>query len=180
MTPIPTDGKEHAVSRKPAKQPVSLREAASAAKEAGFDVVDASKLQAAGLVGRFVAETGAIDIGRARLAVNIERADKMIGVIAEEASTSGDPEIKLGLLKVAADLIGKSNSAAEMLIKSAQTAAATALAEKEMAVPAFGPGRPAALTQVNVSVSRSDGSVEIKKKEVPCQQSEESSESTEE
>lgn len=180
MTPIPPDSGKHPIARRPSRQRVSIEKASEAARAAGFDVIDAKKLSSAGLFGRFVAETGAIDIGRARLAVNLERIDKMMDSLGGMAESEVDPEVRIGLLKIGADLIGKSNSAAELLIKSAQTAAATALAEKEMAVPAFGPGRPASLTQVNVNVRPSDGSVDVNKQEIQCQPSEESNESQEE
>jgi hypothetical protein len=59
------------------------------------------------------------------------------------AEAADDPELSMGLMKVAADFLGKSNDAATMLIKSVQTAAESAKAESQTLAPGFGPRTPA-------------------------------------
>lgn len=135
--------------------------AEKAAKEAGFDIIDAKKLKAAGLFGDFVAQVGAIQLGRSRLAMNIARADRAMDFCERAAESSTDPETMMGLMKINADLIGKSNNAAELLIKSAQQAAETAKTES-MTLPGFAPRAAVGLTQVNVNVTSPLNEPEVK------------------
>lgn len=142
MTPIPTDNDVDSQSQVPAvskKTPISLSAAERAAKAAGFEVIDAKALQAAGTFGEFVSQVGAIHLGRARLAVNMKHADDAIVVCRDMAKGAAEVEDQIGLMKLVADLIGKSNDAAEVLIKSAQTAAETAKVEAQTVLPGFAP-----------------------------------------
>ncbi len=143
------------------KQPISMAAAEKAAKEAGFDIIDAKQLKAAGLFGDFVAQVGAIQLGRSRLAMNIARADRAMDFCERAAESSTDPETMMGLMKINADLIGKSNNAAELLIKSAQQAAETAKTEA-MTLPGFAPRAAVGLTQVNVNVTSPASEPEVK------------------
>ena len=164
MTPIPTDQSIESVDNLPAttkKPAISLSVAEKAAREAGFDVIDAKAMKAAGVFGEFVSQVGAIHLGRSRLAVNIARADKAMAFCEQAAESAGDPEIMLGLLKVQSDLIGKSNNAAELLIKSAQTAAETAKAEAMVQLPGFAPRSQVGLTQVNVQVNAPSAETQV-------------------
>lgn len=154
--PIPTDESVSTASLLPAsqkKQTISLAMAERAAKEAGFDIIDAKQLKASGIFGEFITQVGAIHLGRARLAVNIARADKAMEFCERAADSAGDSETMIGLMKIQADLIGKSNNAAELLIKSAQQAAETAKTEALTQLPGFAPRAQVGLTQVNVSVT---------------------------
>lgn len=157
MTPIPTEQNGRTSEHLPAvtnKTPITMSAAEKAAREAGFDIIDAKKLKAAGLFGEFVSQVGAIHLGRSRLAINIARADRAMDFCEEAARSASDAEVMMGLMKINADLIGKSNNAAELLIKSAQQAAETAKTEAMVALPGFAPrmavGNP---TQVNVTVN---------------------------
>ena len=126
-----------------------------AAKEAGFDIIDAKQLKAAGLFGEFLTQVGAIHLGRSRLAMNIARADKAM-TFCEQAIERGafnTTEEMVGVMRVHSDLLGKSNNAAELLIKSAQQAAETAKTEAMTVLPGFAPRAQVGPTQVNVLVN---------------------------
>ncbi len=162
--PIPIEQNVHTSSEVPMtrnKPTISVAAAEKAAKEAGFGIIDAKQLKHAGLFGEFVAQVGAIQIGRSRLAMNIARADRAMEFCERAAESSTDPEVMMGLMKINADLIGKSNNAAELLIKSAQTAAETAKTEA-MVLPGFAPRAAVGVTQVNVNVNGPVSEAEIK------------------
>lgn len=161
--PIPVDQTEGlpeevpTVGTKP--KSVTVKQAEKAAIALGMEIMDARSLKEAGVLGEFVKDVGAIAIGRARLAMNLRRMDKAMNFLESKFETEEDGELMVGMMKVHADLIGKSNSASELLIKSAQTAAETAKTEAGVVLPGFAPGarvgptpaRPAALVQVNVN-----------------------------
>lgn len=164
MTPIPTDptvdpGQPAAV---PKKSVVTVAAAEKAAKAAGFTLVNAGALKSAGVLGEFIKSVGAIHLGRARLALNLERIDRALDFCGEAVKGVDDPDAMIGLLKVQADLIGKSNSAAELLIKSAQQAAEAEATEKGLQLPGFAPGAKVGLAQVNVSVDGKGARVTVR------------------
>lgn len=140
------------ISNKPT---ISMAVAEKAAREAGFNIIDAKQLKAAGLFGEFVSQVGAIHLGRSRLAMNLARTDKAMDFCegALERREFPDPESMIGVMKVHASLVGESNRAAELLIKSAQQAAETAKTEAMAQLPGFAPRAQVGLTQVNVSVN---------------------------
>lgn len=139
------------------KPTISLEMAERAAKEAGFSIVDAAKLRAAGVLGEFITEIGAINLGRSRLAFNVAHADKAMVFLEDKIERAGDSESLIGIAKVIADLIGKSNNAAELLIKSAQQAAETAKTEASTVLPGFAPRTSAGVpTQINVVVNANE------------------------
>ena len=156
MTPISTDlnvctsSQLHSLSIKP---PISMAMAEKAAREAGFNIIDAKQLKAAGVFGEFVSQVGAIHLGRSRLAMNLARTDKAMDFCESAIERGGfdDSDSMVGVMKVHASLISESNKAAELLIKSAQQAAETAKAEALMQLPGFAPRAQVGLTQVNVS-----------------------------
>ncbi len=84
MTPIPTEQTEvtsqevRPVGNKPS---ISMAVAERAAREAGFNVIDAKQLKAAGVFGEFVSQVGAIHLGRSRLAMNLARTEASVRVI---------------------------------------------------------------------------------------------------
>jgi hypothetical protein len=128
--------------------------AEKAAREAGFNILDARQLKAAGVFGEFVSQVGAIHLGRSRLAMNLARTDKAMEFCEQalEHREFPDPESMIGVMKVHASLIGESNRAAELLIKSAQQAAETAKTEALTQLPGFAPRAQVGPTQVNVQV----------------------------
>lgn len=128
--------------------------AEKAAREAGFNVIDAKQLKAAGVFGEFVSQVGAIHLGRSRLAMNLARTDKALEFCEQalERREFPDPEAMIGVMKVHSTLIGESNRAAELLIKSAQQAAETAKTEALTQLPGFAPRAQVGPTQVNVQV----------------------------
>ena len=138
-----------ATTKKPS---ISIALAERAAREAGFSMVSAKALKAAGILGEFVSQVGAIHLGRSRLALNLQHIDKAMGFCEERFPTAEDTEAFVGLMKVHSDLIGKSNDAAELLIKSAHQAAETAKVEAQVVLPGFSPGARVG-TQVNVQVT---------------------------
>lgn len=142
---------------------MSLEIAEKAAKAAGFSVLNAKAIKDAGVLGQFISEVGAIDLGRARLALNLERAERAMRFCEEQAAAAEDVDSSIGFMKVVADILGKSNNAAEALMKSAQTAAETAKAEISMQIPGFSPGATAkpAAPSVNVLVSSKDAEVRV-------------------
>jgi hypothetical protein len=158
MTPIPTDesvGTSSQVQTVGSKPSISMAVAEKAARDAGFNIIDAKQLKAAGIFGEFVSQVGAIHLGRSRLAMNLARTDKAMD-FCEKAIEHGafdDADAMVGVMKVHASLIGESNKAAELLIKSAQQAAETAKAEASVQLPGFAPRAQVGLTQVNVSVN---------------------------
>lgn len=158
MTPIPTDDSERTSSQvQPVggKPSISMAMAEKAARDAGFNIIDAKQLKAAGIFGEFVSQVGAIHLGRSRLAMNLARTDKAMEFCEQalERGAFNDSEEMVGVMKVHASLIGESNKAAELLIKSAQQAAETAKAEASVQLPGFAPRAQVGLTQVNVSVT---------------------------
>jgi hypothetical protein len=150
----------------PKKPPVTVAVAERAAKAAGFDVINARQLEAAGEFGRFVSEVGAIHLGRARLAVNLERAEAAMKFCEDAAREAVEMDHALGMMKVHADLLGKSNSAAEALMKSAQIAADAAKAEAGIQVPGFAPRQPVSPPAVNVVVTSKDARVDVSGPEI--------------
>ena len=158
MTPIPTDenaGTSSQVQLVGNKPSISMAVAEKAARDAGFNIIDAKQLKSAGIFGEFVSQVGAIHLGRARLAMNLARTDKAMD-FCEKAIEHGafdDADAMVGVMKVHASLIGESNKAAELLIKSAQQAAETAKTEAMTQLPGFAPRAQVGLTQVNVSVT---------------------------
>lgn len=144
------------------KPPISLAVAEKAAREAGFNILDAKQLKAAGLFGEFVSQVGAIHLGRSRLAMNLARTDKAMDFCesAIENREFPDPDMMVGVMKVHASLISESNKAAELLIKSAQQAAETAKAEAMVVLPGFAPRAQVGPTQVNVMVNARNGGTE--------------------
>lgn len=158
---------EQAIAAVPKKQAISIAAAERAARDAGFTLIDAKALKAAGTFGQFLSEVGAIHIGRSRLAMNMARIEKALDFCEKAAEGSSDPELTLGLVKVSSDLIGKSNSAAELLIKSAQQAAETAKTEAMIQLPGFVPGqRVGPMTQVNVTVAGQQADPEVSVEEL--------------
>ncbi len=170
MTPIPAEQNDSATQpARPVggKPPISMAVAEKAAREAGFNIIDAKQLKAAGIFGEFVSQVGAIHLGRSRLAMNLARTDRAMDFCesAIENREFPDPESMIGVMKVHASLISESNKAAELLIKSAQQAAETAKAEAMVVLPGFAPRAQVGPTQVNVMVNASNGvadTVEIK------------------
>ena len=170
MTPISAeqnDSPAHPARPVGGKPPISMAVAEKAAREAGFNIIDAKQLKAAGIFGEFVSQVGAIHLGRSRLAMNLARTDKAMDFCesAIENREFPDPESMIGVMKVHASLISESNKAAELLIKSAQQAAETAKAEAMVVLPGFAPRAQVGPTQVNVMVNASNGAadtVEIK------------------
>jgi len=157
MTPIPTEqtGCTPAEVRPVGNKPtISMAVAEKAARDAGFNVIDAKQLKAAGVFGEFVSQVGAIHLGRSRLAMNLARTDKALEFCEQalEHRQFPDPEAMIGVMKVHASLIGESNRAAELLIKSAQQAAETAKTEALTQLPGFAPRAQVGPTQVNVQV----------------------------
>lgn len=165
MTPIPAEQNGCTVEEvRPIgkKPPITMAVAEKAARDAGFNVIDAKQLKAAGVFGEFVSQVGAIHLGRSRLAMNLARTDKALEFCEQalEHREFPDPESMIGVMKVHASLIGESNKAAELLIKSAQQAAETAKAEAAVVLPGFAPRAQVGPTQVNVMVNAGNGGTE--------------------
>ena len=120
MLPIPAGdiGDTSVPETTSTKKLISTKAAQKAAEEAGLGIINDAGLKAAGVVGDFMAQVGAIQIGRARLAMNLARAERAMDFIEEVAKSTVEPDVMADLMKVNADLLGKSNSAAELLIKS--------------------------------------------------------------
>lgn len=155
--PIPTTKEPAVVARKPTKvKNISAKEATAAAKKAGFTTIRGDKLIAAGRLGEFVGQTGAIHLGRAMLAVAAERAAVGMDQCEKIIANGGlEPEVEAGLLKIHKDLLESHIKTAEALIKSAQVGAETEQIQQQI-VPGFAPRTPVVpqpVTQVNIQLN---------------------------
>lgn len=128
------------------KPPVSMAAARKAAKEAGWYVVDASRVQAAGVFGRFVGQCGAIDIGRGRLMVEAGKRDQIDTMVDELLGEDLEVATRLELLRLKGDLMRGGTEIAKQLIASEPKTSPDGPAP--LRLPAFGP-QTAVVVNVN-------------------------------
>jgi hypothetical protein len=132
--PVPEPAEAKSTGR---KRSITVARAQRAAEDAGWIVINANALKASSVVGAFIGQCGAMEIGRGRLVVEASRRDEVDQLLVDATASCTDPEQKLGILRLRVELIARGTEIGRQLIASEPKASPSQPTMGQL--PGFGP-----------------------------------------